>query len=125
MENAKIKVKIKTWDKMVKKYGWYNIGSSTNKINYPNIKLKKFGWNKELEELMPEDRIVEVESRYRIGEYYMVDSPYGISQDAIAEYLTDESGNDLTKLLKLRIRGLCKIFSKFWGDLSSTMYKNN
>ena len=90
MENVKIKVRIKTWDEMVEKYGWF---SSTT------IKLKKFGWHKELEQLIPEDRIIEVESRYKIGEYHMVGYLYGISQDAIEEYLTDESGNDLTNPL--------------------------
>ena len=90
MENVKIKVRIKTWDEMVEKYGWFD--STT-------IKLKKFGWHKELEQLIPEDRIIEVESRYRIGEYHMVGYLYGISQDAIEEYLTDESGNDLTNPL--------------------------
>ena len=90
MENVKIKVRIKTWDEMVEKYGWFN--STT-------IQLKRFGWHKELEQLLPEDRIIEVESRYRIGEYHMVGYLYGISKDAIEEYLTDESGNDLTNPL--------------------------
>ena len=90
MENVKIKVRIKTWDEMVEKYGWFD--STT-------INLKKFGWHKELEQLIPEDRIIEVESRYRIGEYHMVGYLYGISEDAIEEYLTDESGNDLTNPL--------------------------
>ena len=81
-----MKVKIKSWERMVEEFGWFD--STT-------INLTKFGWHKELEQLIPEDRIIEVESRYRIGEYHMVGYLYGISQDAIEEYLTDESGNDL------------------------------
>ena len=85
-----MKVKIKSWERMVEEFGW--LGSTT-------INLTKFGWHKELEQLIPEDRIIEVESRYRIGEYHMVGYLYGISQDAIEEYLTDELGNDLTNPL--------------------------
>lgn len=85
-----MKVKIKSWERMVEEFGWFD--STT-------INLTKFGWHKELEQLIPEDRIIEVESRYRIGEYHMVGYLYGISQDAIEEYLTDESGNDLTNPL--------------------------
>ena len=55
MENVKIKVRIKTWDEMVEQYGWYCEGT---------INLEQFGWHKELEKLIPEDRIIEVIEKY-------------------------------------------------------------
>ena len=85
-----IRVRVKTWDEMVEQYGWYCEGT---------IDLEQFGWHKELEKLIPEDRIIRVIEKYEPKEYYMIDYFYGISQDAIEEYLTDESGNDLTNPL--------------------------
>ena len=85
-----IRVRVKTWDEMVEQYGWYCEGT---------INLEQFGWHKELEKLIPDDRIIEVIEKYKPKEYYMIDYLYGISPDAIEEYLTDESGNDLTNPL--------------------------
>ena len=81
----KVKIKVKTWDEMLKKYGWYNIPSQLKKTN---IKLQKFGWCKEIEQLIPKNRIIEVEIRdypYYGSQYHY--QGYWISEDAIAKYL--------------------------------------
>lgn len=77
-----IRVRVKTWDEMVEQYGWYCEGT---------INLERFGWHKELEKLIPEDRIIEVTERDEPKEYYMIDYSYGISQNAIAEIMEEES----------------------------------
>lgn len=73
-----IKIRVKTWDEMVEQYGWFCEGT---------IDLNPFGWHKELEKLIPEDRIIEVIEKYKSNEYYMVNYLYGISQDAVAEII--------------------------------------
>lgn len=80
-----MKVKIKSWERMVEEFGYWC--SDVYSIN-----LKLFNWTKDLEDEIPDDRIIEVSKYY----YY---NGYGISPDAIEEYLTDESGNDLTNPL--------------------------
>ena len=92
-----MKVKIKSWERMVEEFGYWGLDDST-------IDLKVFNWTKDLEDEIPDDRIIEVsiESHRCRGVkekpyYYYRD--YGISPDAIEEYLTDESGNDLTNPL--------------------------
>ena len=91
-----MKVKIKSWERMVEEFGYWN--SDVHLIN-----LKVFNWTKDLEYEIPDNRIIDVSvesSIYAGGEeknYHYRD--YGISQDAIEEYLTDESGNDLTNPL--------------------------
>ena len=77
-----IRVKVKTWDEMVEQYGWYREGT---------INLEQFGWHKELEKLIPEDRIIEVIEKYKPKEYYMIDYLYGISQNAVAKIMEEES----------------------------------
>ena len=79
-----MKVKIKSWERMVEEFGYWC--SDVYSIN-----LKLFNWTKDLEDEIPDDRIIEVSKYYYNG--------YGISPDAIEEYLTDESGNDLTNPL--------------------------
>ena len=91
-----MKVKIKSWERMVEEFGYWNSDGDI-------INLKIFNWRKDMEDEIPDDRIIEVSiGRYSYGEleekkYYYRE--YGISQDAIEEYLTDESGNDLTNPL--------------------------
>ena len=76
-----MKVKIKSWERMVEEFGYWGLDAYS-------INLKVFNWTKDLEDEIPDDRIIEVSKYYYNG--------YGISEDAIEEYLTDESGNDLT-----------------------------
>lgn len=94
-----MKVKIKSWERMVAEFGYiiYGITEVQDK-NY--INLSKFLWHKAVEEYLPKDRIIEVEIRDSltyIRQYYY--QGFWISPDAIEEYLTDESGNDLTNPL--------------------------
>ena len=91
-----MKVKIKSWERMVEEFGYWGLDEC-------HINLKTFNWHTALECEIPDDRIIEVsiESHRCRGvkekAYYYRD--YGISPDAIEEYLTDESGNDLTNPL--------------------------
>ena len=91
-----MKVKIKSWERMVEEFGYW--GSDVYSID-----LKVFNWHIALEDEIPDNRIIEVSIKRHIcdglekKEYHYRD--YGISEDAIEEYLTDESGNDLTNLL--------------------------
>ena len=81
-----MKVKIKSWERMVEEFGYWC--SDVYSIN-----LKLFNWTKDLEDEIPDNRIIEVSIRGHIykgvekKEYYYRD--YGISPDAIEEYLTD------------------------------------
>ena len=94
-----MKVKIKSWERMVEEFG-YIVNGITEVQDKNYINLSKFFWYKAVEECLPKDRIIEVEIRdslcYAIQYYYQ---GFWISQDAIEEYLTDESGNDLTNPL--------------------------
>ena len=103
-----IKVRVKTWDEMVEKYGWYCEGT---------INLGQFGWHKELEKLMPEDRIIEVIEKYKCNEYHMVSHLYGISQDAVAEII------EPTFEVKSQADGLVQLMSKV--DLDSPEHPAN
>lgn len=91
-----MKVKIKSWERMVEEFGYW--GSDVYSID-----LKVFNWHIALEDKIPDNRIIEVSIKRHIcdglekKEYHYRD--YGISEDAIEEYLTDESGNDLTNPL--------------------------
>lgn len=91
-----MKVKIKSWERMVEEFGYW--GSDVYSID-----LKVFNWHIALEDEIPDNRIIEVSIKRHIcdglekKEYHYRD--YGISEDAIEEYLTDESGNDLTNPL--------------------------
>lgn len=91
-----MKVKIKSWERMVEEFGYCG-------LDVYSINLKVFNWHIALEGEIPDDRIIEVSIKQHIysglekkGYYYRC---YGISEDAIEEYLTDESGNDLTNPL--------------------------
>ena len=89
-----MKVKIKSWERMVEEFGYWSSGW---------IDLKIFNWTKDLEYEIPDNRIIDVSiensiyAGVRETDYYY--RGYGISEDAIEEYLTDESGNDLTNPL--------------------------
>lgn len=91
-----MKVKIKSWERMVEEFGYWG-------LDMYSINLKVFNWHIALEDEIPDDRIIEVSIKRHIcdglerKEYYYRD--YGISPDAIEEYLTDESGNDLSNPL--------------------------
>ena len=91
-----MKVKIKSWERMVEEFG-----HKFEDEDY--IDTYRWCWHTDLEYEMPEDRIIEVEikeeeySGVKVKDYLYGD--YGISQDAIEEYLTDESDNDLTNPL--------------------------
>lgn len=94
-----MKVKIKSWERMVAEFG-YIINGITEVQDKNYINLSKFLWHKAVEEYLPKDRIIEVEIRdsltYIRQCYYQ---GFWISPDAIEEYLTDESGNNLTNPL--------------------------
>lgn len=94
-----MKVKIKSWERMVEEFG-YIVNGITEVQDKNYINLSKFFWHKAVEECLPKDRIIEVEIKdslcYAIQYYYQ---GFWISPDAIEEYLTDESGNDLTNPL--------------------------
>lgn len=92
-----MKVKIKSWERMVEEFGY--CGSYVYSIN-----LKVFNWHIALEDEIPDNRIIEVSIKRYICDgleqkYYYYYNSYGISPDAIEEYLTDELGNDLTNPL--------------------------
>ena len=94
-----MKVKIKSWERMVVEFG-YIINGITKVQDENYINISKFLWHRAVEECLPKDRIIEVEIRDAltyIEQYYY--QGFWISQDAIEEYLTDESGNDLTNPL--------------------------
>ena len=94
-----MKVKIKSWERMVEEFG-YIVNGITEVQDKNYINLSKFLWHKDVEECLPKDRIIEVEIRDSltyIRQYYY--QGFWISEDAIEEYLTDESGNDLTNPL--------------------------
>ena len=95
-----MKVKIKSWERMVEEFGYIINGIiEVQDKNY--INLSKFFWHKAVEECLPEDRIIEVEIRDEliyVEQYYY--QGFWISEDAIEEYLADESGNDLTNPLQ-------------------------
>lgn len=91
-----MKIKIKSWERMVEEFGYWH--SDVHLIN-----LKTFNWHKDLEYEIPDNRIIEVSVKRHIydglekKEYHY--RGYVISEDAIEEYLTDESGSDLTNPL--------------------------
>lgn len=91
-----MKVKIKSWERMVEEFGYYYSDKWL-------LDLKIFNWHKALEDEIPDDRIIEVSIKRHIyegvEENYYCYRGYEISEDAIEEYLTDESGNDLTNPL--------------------------
>lgn len=94
-----MKVKIKSWGRMVEEFG-YIINNITEVQDKNYINLSKFFWHKDVEGVVPKNRIIEVEIRDSIGyakQYYY--QGFWISPDAIEEYLTDESGNDLSNPL--------------------------
>ena len=94
-----MKVKIKSWERMVEEFG-YIVNGITEVQDKNYINLSKFFWHKAVEECLPKDRIIEVEIRdslcYTRQYYYQ---GFWISPEAIEEYLTDESGNNLTNPL--------------------------
>lgn len=94
-----MKVKIKSWERMVEEFG-YIVNGITEVQDKNYINLSKFLWHKTVEECLPKDRIIEVKIKdslcYAIQYYYQ---GFWISPDAIEEYLTDESGSDLTNPL--------------------------
>lgn len=91
-----MKVKIKSWERMVKEFGYY-------KLDKRQLDLKTFNWHNNLELIIPDNRIIEVsielssKDGLKEKDYYY--RGFGVSEDAIEEYLTDESGNDLTNPL--------------------------
>ena len=91
-----MKVRIKSWERMVEEFGY-----KFEDVDY--IDVPRWCWHTDLEDKIPDNRIIEVSIRGHIykgvekKEYYYRD--FGISEDAIEEYLTDESGNDLTNPL--------------------------
>ena len=91
-----MKVKIKSWERMVEEFGYWDVDKR-------QIELKTFNWHNNLELIIPDNRIIEVYTKRNIygglkeKDYYY--RGFGVSPDAIEEYLTDESGNDLTNPL--------------------------
>lgn len=91
-----MKVKIKSWERMVEEFGYY-------KLDKRQLDLKTFNWHNNLELIMPDNRIIEVsielssKDGLKEKDYYY--RGFGVSEEAIEEYLTDESGNDLTNPL--------------------------
>lgn len=91
-----MKVKIKSWERMVEEFGY-----KFEDVDY--IDVPRWCWHTDLEDEIPDNRIIEVSIERHLydgvekKEYYY--RGYGISPDAIEEYLTDESGKDLTNPL--------------------------
>ena len=75
MENKLRKVKIKTWEEMEKEFGLTDDG---------NIKVFCI-WIKEMEYLIPKDRIIEIDFK----NVWNVSIGYDITKDMIAEYITE------------------------------------
>lgn len=114
-----IKVRVKTWDEMVEQYGWFCEDT---------IDLTPFGWHKELEKLIPEDRIIEVIEKYKSNEYYMVNYLYRISQDAIAEIIeptfdVKSQADGLVQLMSKVDEALVESINKF-GGVNGTVFEN-
>ena len=91
-----MKVKIKSWERMVEEFGY-----KFEDVDY--IDVPRWCWHTELEDEIPDNRIIEVSIKLSSKDgleekdyYYM---GFGVSEDAIEEYLTDELGNDLTNPL--------------------------
>ena len=91
-----MKVKIKSWERMVEEFGYYELDKR-------QLDLKTFNWHNNLELIMPDNRIIEVsielssKDGLKEKDYYY--RGFGVSEDAIEEYLTDESGKDLSNPL--------------------------
>ena len=87
-----MKVKIKSWERMVEEYVY------SERMGF--IWIGDISFTSKMEELLPDDRIIEVESLNSDGFYPWFNiEKWEISAEMIEEYLTDESGNDLTNPL--------------------------
>ena len=87
-----MKVKIKSWERMVEENDY------SDKVE---IYLDEdIVFTSKMEELLPDDRIIEVGGLNSDGFYPWINiEKWEISAEMIEEYLTDESGNDLTNPL--------------------------
>ncbi len=84
-----MKVKIKSWERMVEE----NEYSGKEEIYLD----EDIVFTSKMEELLPDDRIIEVGGLNSDGFYPWINiEKWEISAEMIEEYLTDESGNDLT-----------------------------
>jgi hypothetical protein len=72
-------VEIKTWDQMKKEFGEINTIGGRKKITV------NFDFTEEMEEAMPESRIINVEKHYRYDEY--IYGQWIISNDMIKEFM--------------------------------------
>ena len=87
-----MKVKIKSWERMVEE----NEYSGKEEIYLD----EDIVFTSKMEELLPDDRIIEVGGLNSDGFYPWINiEKWEISAEMIEEYLTDESGNDLTNPL--------------------------
>ena len=87
-----MKVKIKSWERMVEE----NDYSGKDEIYLD----EDIVFTSKMEELLPDDRIIEVGGLNSDGFYPWINiEKWEISAEMIEEYLTDESGNDLTNPL--------------------------
>ena len=87
-----MKVKIKSWERMVEEYVY------SERMGF--IWIGDISFTSKMEELLPDDRIIEVGSLNSDGFYPWFNiEKWEISAEMIEEYLTDESGNDLTNPL--------------------------
>lgn len=87
-----MKVKIKSWERMVEENDY-----SDNEEIYLDEDIV---FTSRMEELLPDDRIIEVGGLNSDGFYPWINSvKWEISAEMIEEYLTDELGNDLTNPL--------------------------
>ena len=86
-----MKVKIKSWERMVEENDY---------SDKEDIYLDDIVFTSKMEELLPDDRIIEVGGLNSDGFYPWINiEKWEISAEMIEEYLTDESGNDLTNPL--------------------------
>ena len=88
-----MKVKIKSWERMVEENEYRG---------KEDIYLDDIIFTSKMEELLPDDRIIEVGGLNSDGFYPWINIyKWEISAEMIEEYLTDESGNDLINSLHL------------------------
>jgi len=83
-----MKVKIKTWEQMGKEFGLTKLG---------NIPRMLFNFTKEMEELLPEDRVIEVRPNPSINGYRWDVEKYvsrTITDEMIEEFLDEPQNSD-------------------------------
>ena len=83
-------VKIKTWEQMSKEYGI--VYDKDNNIK-PRIQIRDCSFLKEMEDDLPENRVIEIEKNKTYGEFtwFAPDGSWSICDEMIEEYLDIEN----------------------------------